>query len=325
MKSELRGSNMRNMKSSLTACKIALCAIACGALFGASAQAEKVRVSIVPLADAAPFYAALKNGDFEAEGLQVEPTTSIGGAIAIPSLVSGAIDVAYNNVVSALLAKAQGLDIKMIAPATRALMQRSGVIARKDEGITGPDKLAGKTVAVNNRNTLMWLYAREWAKQGGADPDSINFREVPFPQMNDALRQKQVDAIYVVDPFQSKVLEEPNALRLANPNEIQPDVVTAVYVASGKFVAKDGGAIADKFLRALGKGNAWYNANINDPKVTELISEFTKINPEVVAKLAKGPALTTLDVESIRKTAKLMVDHKMLTSTDVDGAVYIKK
>ena len=303
---------MQKLTSTLLAGAITLCAIAFGPLSATRAQAQTVRVSIIPLADAAPFYAAMKNGYFEAEGLKIEPTTSIGGAIAIPSLVSGAIDIAYNNVVSALLAKAQGLDVKMIAPATRALMQRSGVITRKDEGITSPEKLSGKTVAVNNRNTLMWLYAREWAKQGGADPDSINFREVPFPQMNDALRQKQVDAIYVVDPFQSRALEDANALRLANPNEIQPDVVTAVYVVPGKFIDKDGGVTVNKFLRALAKGNEWYNNNLNDAKLTELISGYTKISPEVVAKLAKGPALLKLNVNSIRKTAKLMIDHKML-------------
>lgn len=308
---------------SLRACLIGLGLLTLGS--AVSAEPQKVRVSIIPLADAAPFYAAMTNGYFQAEGLQVEATTSIGGATAIPSLVSGAIDVAYNNVVSALLAKAQGLDVKMIAPATRALMQRSGVIARKGEGITAASQLAGKTVAVNNRNTLMWLYARAWAKEGGADPDTINFREVPFPQMNDALRQKQVDAIYVVDPFQSKALEDASLLRLANPNEIQPDVVTAVYVVAGKFISQDGGVTLDKFLRGLAKGNQWYNDNLDSPKLTELISGYTKIAPEVVAKLAKGPALLGLNVDSIRKTGKLMVEHKMLPSVDVDGAVYIKQ
>jgi len=298
---------------------LAFCSLAGSVASAAAAELQKVRVSVIPIADAAPFYAALEKGYFAAEGLNVEVVTSVGGATAIPALVSGALDVAYNNVVSALLAKAEGLDIRMVAPATVARMERSGVISRKADGIEKPGDLEGKVLAVNNRNTLMWLYARAWVKASGANPDKITFREVPFPQMGDALKQKQVDAIYTVDPFQRSALEDPSLARLANPNEIQPDVVTAVYVVAGTFVDQDKGATLAKFLRGLEKGNQWYNSNLQSPDLTDLIARYSRTNPTIVEKLPKGPAYIELNVASIRKTAALMREHKLLT-TDVNLA-----
>ena len=48
---------------------------------------------------------------------------------------------------------------------------------------------------------MIWLYARAWIQATGGDPDKVTFLEVPFPQMEDALRQQRVDAAFMVAPF----------------------------------------------------------------------------------------------------------------------------
>src|SRR5450830_222530 len=92
--------------------------LACGLLAAAymvapAAQAapEKLRVSIIPINDVTPLFAAIKQGYFAEEGLEVDTAPSAGGATGIPGLIAGSFDIVYGNVVSMLLAAQQGIDI----------------------------------------------------------------------------------------------------------------------------------------------------------------------------------------------------------------------
>ena len=301
-------------------------AVACGALPLRAADLRTVRVSVLPIADVAPVYAAVKNRFFEAEGLDVELVPTLGGAAAIPALVSGSLDVAYNNVVSALLAKAQGLDTKIIAPGTSPLLGRSGLVVRSADGFKQATDLEGKVVAVNTLKNTMWLYVRAWLKANGADPAKMTYREVAFPQMADALRQKRVDAVYVVDPFQSDLLKEPSFSRLADPNEIQPDLLPGVYVASDKFIAQDGGETLRLFLKGMKRGNDWYNEHIDDDQVADLIADYSHASKNVVRTLAKGKGQSDINIDSIRKTADVMREQGLLAANfNADEAVFSTK
>ena len=43
------------------------------------------------------------------------------------------------------------------------------------------------------RNNVQWLFARAWVKTTGEDPASVTDREMPVPQMLDALKARQAD------------------------------------------------------------------------------------------------------------------------------------
>src|SRR5262249_55468824 len=53
------------------------------------------------------------------------------------------------------------------------------------------------------RNNIIRLYVCAWAKKTGGDPDKVTYRDVLFPQLIDAVRQGNVDAALVVEPFLS--------------------------------------------------------------------------------------------------------------------------
>src|SRR5690242_637024 len=169
-----------------------------------AADLEKVRVSIIPISDVAPLFVAMQNGYFRELGLEIDTTSSAGGAAGIPGLIGGSFDIAYGNVVSALLAVQQGLDVKVIAAGTNLAdpaLDASPILVKSESGIKTGKDLEGKSIAVNTRNNVIWLYARAWVKATGGDPERVTFKEVPFPQMEDALRQQRVDAAFMVAPF----------------------------------------------------------------------------------------------------------------------------
>jgi NitT/TauT family transport system substrate-binding protein len=290
--------------------------IAFSDLRASAADLDKVRVSIIPINDVAPLFAASENGYFRELGLEIDTTPSTGGATGIPGLVGGSFDVAYGNVVSALLASQQGLDVRVIAPGTKVketAADTTPVLARIDSGIKSGKDLEGKSFAVNTRNNVIWLYARTWVKATGGDPDKVIFKEVPFPQMEDALRQNRVDAALLVAPFSIIAVQKPGLVALAHPySEIQLGVDVGQWITTGKLLAEKP-EVMKKFVAGLRKGAEWYNANRKSDALLSLITGYSKIDASILKSIALPEAPLKSDLSQIARTMDLMIENKLLT------------
>jgi NitT/TauT family transport system substrate-binding protein len=307
--------------------------LALGALLGtgampASAAPEKLRVSIIPINDVTPLFSAIKNGYFAEEGLEIDTSPSAGGAVGIPGLVAGSFDIVYGNVVSMLLAAQQGIDIRVVAPGTKVDKvedDSSAMVVRSDSGIATGKDLEGKNVGVNTRNNVIWLYARAWIKASGGDPDKVTYREVPHPQLEDALRQKQIDGGFMVIPYVALATAKPDFKAISHPySAVQLGVDVGEYLTTSKFLAERPETAA-KFLRALRRGIEWYNANRGTPPLLEIVSGFTKIDVELLKKVNMSPSPLKVDPVQVETTMKLMIDNKLLKAPiDVKPLIFDK-
>jgi NitT/TauT family transport system substrate-binding protein len=291
------------------------------AAFSSFASAQTMRVNYIPITDVTPLFVAIDKGYFKEEGLSIVPTPSTGGAAGIPGLMAGAFDVMYGNVVSTMLAQQQGFKLEVIAAGTKQFPNQgrtNGLVARKADGIKTGKDLEGKTVAVNTRNGIIWLFARAWITQSGGDVSKVTFKEVPFPQMLDALRGKQVDAAFMVNPFFNAATTDADTFRsFAAPyDEVQSGVEVGHYIATQDYFTKNRETVA-KYSRAFRKGVQWYNANLKDPDLLRIISGFTKMKPELVATLDLQKLPEVMSIDTVAKTVKLMKDNELITG-DVD-------
>lgn len=285
------------------------------AISAKAAELEKLRVSIIPINDVTPLFAAIQQGYFAEQGLAIDTTPSAGGATGIPGLVAGSFDIVYGNVVSTLLAAQQGIDIRVVAAGTKIQTPEtdlSAMVVRSDSGIRKGKDLEGKTVGVNTRNNVIWLYARAWIKATGGDPDKVTYREVPHPQMEDALRQKQVDAGYMVIPYVAIALLKPDFVAIAHPySEVQLGVDVGQWLATSRFLQERPETV-DKFARALRRGVEWYNSNLGTPELLKVVSGFTRIDVGVLEKVKMAPSPLRVDPPQMEATMRLMIEHKLL-------------
>lgn len=307
---------MRSLRMIRLAWAALAAAIFCGlASSTAWAEQQKLRVSIIPISDVTPLFAAIKQGYFAEEGLEIDTSPSAGGATGIPGLVAGSFDIVYGNVVSMLLAAQQGIDIRVLAPGTNVESfadDMPAMVVRSDSGILSGKDLEGKTVGVNTRNNVIWLYARAWIKATGGDPDKVTYREIPHPQMEDALRQKQIDAGYMVIPYVALATEKPDFKAVGHPySAVQPGVDVGEYLTTSKFLAEHPDT-ATKFVRALRRGIEWYNANRNQPEVLDIISGFTRLNADLLKRVKLTRSPLHVDPSQIEATMKLMIENKLL-------------
>lgn len=307
------------------------------ALFGASASmlgapramaADRplVRVSIIPIFAVAPHFAAEANGYFAAEGIDVTTQPVESGALGIPALVSGSFDVLYSATTSVLTALERGIDLRIIAEGTRVPATPPDGVAlfrRKGESISSGKDLEGKTVAINVRFSFQWLAMSVWIKKTGGDLGKVTFREVPFPSMLDALKSRQVDAAYLLDPYKMLASEDPSVELCAWPSSVAlPGLSTSMWVVTGQW-AKEKPDRVRAYRRAFMKGGQWVNDNFGKPAYFELVAGFTKMDAARLAQLATEPQIMEIDAKAINGIGDVMQEYGLLkTKVDVSSKIF---
>jgi NitT/TauT family transport system substrate-binding protein len=294
---------------------------------GHAADLTKVRLSMQPVISSAPVVAADKLGYFKDEGLEVEVMPTSGGAVGLPALVGGSVDFVISNIVTIVLAAKEGLDIKVIAANSDTgpeAPDTSAVMVKADSPIKGAADLVGKRLAVNARNGLNWLYAKAWIAKAGADPDKVTYLEVPFPQMNDAVVNGQADAAYNVDPFVGRGQAAGQTREIGRPfADVQPSIPKSQIVTTGDFI-KNHPDVVDRFVRAYNRGVEWMNDHRKQQGWAEMVSEVTKLKPEIIMKNDQPKLPTEISVEDSNKTIALMVKFGLLDK-DIDFASLLYK
>jgi NitT/TauT family transport system substrate-binding protein len=292
-------------------------ALAAGALLSplpAAAQ-QTIKLGLLPFSESLGAVIADKQGYFKDAGLTVESAKFDSGALAVPVLQSGRMDVVLSSTVSTFQAIEQGLDAVVLAPGaivrTAPPDTTTAVMARKG-AIKSPKDLEGKRIAVNVINSTAWLHAVAWLEKHGVDRSKVRFTEVPFPQMNDPLLNGQIDAIVQVEPFRSALMASGNTEIVGWPYvETAPDTDITQYIALTSWVEKNR-ATATKFVAAVTKGAQF--AASNEAATRDINMQFTNLNPALKDKVLLPRLGTAINLKEMGHTIGLMQKYGLLKS-----------
>jgi NitT/TauT family transport system substrate-binding protein len=224
----------------------------------------RLQLKWVAQAQFAGYYAALEEGYYAEEGLDV--TILPGGPDIVPEQVvaSGQAEFGINWLASLLATREQGAPLVNIAQVyTRAGMRQ---LSWKDENITSPADLAGRTVAVwfggNEYNLLATL-----SKYGIDRNTGLTLVQQPF-DMN-LLLNREVDSAAAMtynELYQvlsaGHTIEELNILDYNAEGTAMPE--DGVFVSNDWLSADPKNQdIAARFLRASFKGWAFCRDNVD--------------------------------------------------------------
>jgi NitT/TauT family transport system substrate-binding protein len=306
------------LQRSLSLIRTVLAAAALGILTQAAAQAQpltKVRVSTIPIIDTAPLQAAIAKGFFAEQGLEVDTTPTSGGAVGLPALAAGQVQVTFSNVISIVLGAKQGLGFEIIAAGSATgdkTPDFAGMVVKKGSALRTGKDFEGKRIAVNTRNNIIWLYARAWVQATGGNPDRVTYLEVPFPQMIDAVRGDRVDAAFAIEPFLAAGVKAGSVEVVGWPyNTVQKRIPVSQYAASKSFMQANPGVI-ERWVRGYNKGVDWINQNKGSEEWLKLISGYTRIPVDQLRGLALPVYEKTVDPAAIDQVVDLMRKHGMM-------------
>jgi|tagenome__1003787_1003787.scaffolds.fasta_scaffold20731859_2 ABC-type nitrate/sulfonate/bicarbonate transport system substrate-binding protein len=264
-----------------------------------------------------------QQGFFEDAGLKLEITSSTGGATVIPQLVSGELDAAGSNVVSALIAASKGLPLQMVAAGTSTSEDEqqdfSALVVKPDSPATSIADLAGKKIAVNSLKNINDIVLGSMLEKAGLSYDDVQFVELPFPDMAGAVENGSVDAAMVIEPFIT--MAEGQGLKvIGRPYwELKPGLQIGTYLMSKEFVAKHPDTV-----EAFQKGvQATADAIAEDPdSFRAALPKISQTSPEVAQKVRINLWRGKDDKESLTLIQGLMVDYQLIDKkVDLDEVV----
>ena len=158
-------------------------------------QLTKLTFSLdfIPLGRHAPWYAAIAEGYYKDEGLDVSIIPSQGTAQTIQAVEAGTAQLGFTDVPSLVLARANGAKLKMVAVNYE---KAPYAIFSLDPGanVTEAKQLQGLTLGSGAGSFTPKVIAG-FMKQHGLDPDKLTISNVAPPARATALLSGQVPAI----------------------------------------------------------------------------------------------------------------------------------
>jgi NitT/TauT family transport system substrate-binding protein len=292
----------------------------------ARADPIPLRVGILPISTNAAFYAAQKFGYFAAESLAVTGTNIRGGAVAIPGMLSGSIDITYSNLTTVAEAVARGIDLRLIIqPGVSGVKppDSAALIKRKIDPIRTGKDLEGKIIAVNALRDVQWMLAKAWISQTGGDPDKVQIIEMGLPAMVEAIKQKRIDSALVIDPLLTLALDDPGIEVLAWPiSTILPGGGVAFFVTTADMTQRRPSDVR-AFVRGWRRGAAWVNANRGKEPFIDLVADFSGMTPDLVRRMPTSRAETDIRPDKLPQFIALMRQTGLLdTNVDMRSKIF---
>jgi NitT/TauT family transport system substrate-binding protein len=308
--------------------KLALAATVLLAPQMASAQTPPapatLRLAVIPVANFTPLVVARDKGFFTEENLNVTWTTVAQGAIAVEAVYGGSAEIGGSAIFEPMVARSNGLDIMFIAASARIRSSppdNSGLLVRTGDSIQGAKDLAGKKVSAGLINSVNYAHMREWLQRNGVDPGTVQFLEIPFPQMADALFQNRLDVVWNVEPFVTFMLKSGNARVIAYPyQENVPRMDITGYLAKESWL-KANPDVARRFKRAIDRATT-YLVNASKEERDGFVAKYTGAKPEVVAAINLPEFITEFNVPSLKANLDIAVRQKLAKPFDLDAMIW---
>ncbi|MGA2394146.1 MAG: ABC transporter substrate-binding protein [Candidatus Lustribacter sp.] len=259
-----------------------------------------IEVSGAPFDLNGPLFYAQDLGYFKKAGLDVHINTAqvtVEGEAA--AMLGGSINIGSANTATVAQAYLHGIDFRFIAPSglfTEKAKPTEVVCVPLASPIHTAADLNGKTVAVAGIKGMLQIATMAWDDKHGGNGKSLQFVEVPFPQMDAALAQHRVDAVVLTEPFATAASADTRVIGSAEDG-VASSFMTLGWFATGAWLKANPDA-ATRFVAAIREAAIWGNAHHKESAV--ILSKYSKMSQAVVDAMGRSVYGIDLDPKLIQ-------------------------
>lgn len=285
-----------------------------------NAAASNENAEVLPLKVGIQKIAALTNawiadevGIYEEYGLDVELIEFKSGSESINAQRSGSVDIILSAPGTAMVANESNFDL--VAIAQNEISQAEGpdtasIQVLADSKIEGLRDLEGKKVAIYDSRNQLVIGLKKIIKESGADISQVDFVEVPFASMGDALKNGQVDAISLVDPYTTQLVSN-GTTKVISWNYVDsiPEQPVGAWYARSEFVEKN--------LEAVSRFNDAISASIeymveDEARAQQKIVDFTGVDEKLITEMPQIAWSNNFDEDVWQQIVDMYVEAKEL-------------
>jgi NitT/TauT family transport system substrate-binding protein len=262
-------------------------------------------LDFTPYGKHAPFYAANDKGFWRDAGFDVTIVKGEGSATTIASYAAGAVDFAFADSPSLIIARSKGAKVKVAGVIHDKSLYAFGTL--EENGINSPQDLKGKRIgsSVGDASRIMFP---GFAKLNNMDPASVRWVDMTPPARVASLVLGQVDAVVLflteAPTFSVKAKEAGKRWKDFPYADYGLDLYAAGLLARDELVANQPERVK-RFVEATMKAWSW---SIENPK--EALDIFLKHNAAV-------------DPDQAREHFRIAIRHMMTDTAKREGIGYI--
>jgi NitT/TauT family transport system substrate-binding protein len=291
---------------------------------GGTPGRDQVTVGLIPIVDVAPLFLGIEQRFFEDRNIDVSTEFAAGGAEIIPGVQSGTFDFGFSNVISLMLAQAGGIELKVVANGNNSTGvdgdDFGSLMVATDSPVQSAAELGDAIIGINTLNNISDPVVRESVRKAGGDPGGIEFVGVPFPEMPAALESGEVEAVFVVEPFQTIIGNDGVGRSVASSwVDAAPDLTVATYFTSVDMVESNPDLV-QRFTEAMNEALAY--ANENEDEARNIITTYTEMSPELAGEIILPTWPPEINRASSERLAELAIQDGLLSEPPDLDALY---
>ena len=276
-----------------------------------NANAEPLTVGLMRIDDSFPFYVAEKEGLFEKHNVAVELQNFSNARDLSTALQGGELDALMTDTVVTGLSIKGGAGVRIVAMALGAVPEegRFLVISAPDSGITAPEQLAGKNVAISNNTMMDYLIDQFEAELGLENMTTVNMPDLML-RTTTLLEGKDIDAAILPDPLAAFAVAE-GANIVIDDTKLGENLSQSVVVVTRENI-DDNRAQVEAMLAAYNEAIALINENPDKYRTFAL--ECANV-PEALAETYPTPTFTANCVPTEAQIARVndwLVEKELL-------------
>ena len=244
-------------------------------------------------------------------GLDVQETVFPKGIDIFPAIVKGEVDLAASAADAAIANRAGGGQVYVVAGFAKG---GARLVARTDLALKTVAELKGRKVGVARGGAQELLLLAELAKAGLSWSDKegkdVQLVYLPFADLNQALLQKQIDAMCQSEPQSSQALNKGFGVEMLKPYDTPLGEPVRVLVMTEKLY-RERPAVAQRVLECFVDATRTF---LGDPRAAEAYVVKQMFKGQISADdfqdaIANSPYTYDVSVEHIQVTTDLMVKY----------------
>lgn len=206
----------------------------------------------------APQYAAIANGYFAEEGLELELSNLQGTDKVMSALLSNQIDIGLSGPEAAIYVYNEGKEdyVEVFSQLTKR--DGSFLVGRDKVDSFSWEQLRGKTVIPGRKGGVPYMTFEYVLKQNGLDPakDLVLDDSIQFSLLAGAFAGGNAEYVNLFEPTASMIEQENKGYILASIGQDSGEIPYTTYCAKKSYIKKNTDII-QRFTNAVYKGQIW--------------------------------------------------------------------
>ena len=248
---------------------------------GHNGRSTEVTIVTLALEPAALAFYAERRGLFSQQGIEAKIV-----ATRVAALLSGDAQFSGLNVGGAAILKSRNAPIRLVAAGAvyKPSAPTTGLVAAPGQTISSAGDLVGKTIAIDQTNTIAHIALLKWLKERGVSAGDVHLVEIPFAQMLGPLQRRTVDAAVLPEPFLTLALQR-GAKRFGRPIAAvcSQDCLLTIWMARKDVDA----TLTARFRNAMQAAAVWANQKRNDALSAAILAKYVPVDKVALAKMTR--------------------------------------